>query len=93
MRPISLAEFKKMKTRLNMCQACDLSLYGRTLLPKTIGASQLINAPSMLSVPENIIQKTQAELFAFLWRNTKDKIKRKVVYDANWKTIPNYYLV
>ena len=34
----------------------------------------------MLTVPQNVIQKTQAELFAFLWRNKKDKIKRKVVY-------------
>ena len=34
----------------------------------------------MLTVPENVILKTQAELFAFLWRCKKDKIKRKVVY-------------
>ena len=55
-------------------------LYGRTLLAKTIGVSQLIYTASMLTVPENVIQKTQAELFAFLWRNKKDKIKRKVIY-------------
>ena len=115
-----------MNTRLNMWQTRDLSLYGRTLLAKTIGVSQLIYmyVASMLTVPQNVIQKMQAELFAFLWRNKKDKIKRKVVYqpladgglnfidfrmmtkslhlswigrlldgsDANWKTIPNYYL-
>ena len=63
-----------------MWQTRDLSLYGRTLLAKTIGVSQLIYTASMLTVPENIIQKTQAELFAFLWRNKKDKIKRKVIY-------------
>ena len=48
MRPISLAEFKKMKTRLNMWQTRDLSLYGRTLLAKIIGVSQLIYVASML---------------------------------------------
>ena len=34
----------------------------------------------MLTVPEPAIQKTQAELFAFLWRNKKDKIKRQIIY-------------
>ena len=69
-----------MRTQLNMWQTRDLSLYVRTLLAKTIGVSQLIYTASMLTVPENVIQKTQAELFAFLWRNKKDKIKRKVIY-------------
>ena len=34
----------------------------------------------MLTVPEPVIQKTQAELFAFLWRNKKDKLKRLIIY-------------
>ena len=47
------------------------------MLAKTVGVSQLIYAASMLTVPEVVIQKTQAELFAFLWKNKKDKIKRQ----------------
>ena len=50
------------------------------MLAKTVGVSQLIYAASMLTVPEPVIQKTQAELFAFLWRNKKDKIKRQILY-------------
>ena len=69
-----------MKTKLNIWQTRDLSLYGRSMLAKTVGASQLIYAASMLTVPETVIQKTQAELFAFLWRNKKDKIKRQIIY-------------
>ena len=34
----------------------------------------------MLSVPESIIQQVQSKLFSFLWKNKKDKIKRKVLY-------------
>ena len=34
----------------------------------------------MLTVPEPVIQKTQAELFAFLRRNKKDKIKKEIIY-------------
>ena len=55
-------------------------MYGRTLLAKTMGVSQSIYVASMLSVPEIVIQKTRFELFAFLWRNKNDEIKRNVTY-------------
>ena len=74
------SKIRKMKTKLNIWQTRDLSLYGRSILAKTVGVSQLIYAASMLTVPEPVIQKTQAELFAFLWRNKKDKIKRQITY-------------
>ena len=50
------------------------------MLTKAVGVSQLIYAASMLTVPEPVIQKTQAELFAFLWRNKEDKIRRQIIY-------------
>ncbi len=31
---------------------------------------------------ELVIRKTQAELFAFLWKNKKDKIKRRVIFQS-----------
>ena len=34
----------------------------------------------MLSVPETVIQQTQSKLFAFLWMNKRDKIKRQVLF-------------
>ena len=49
------------------------------MLAKTVGVSQLIYAASLLTVLKAEIQKTQAELFAFLWKNKKDKIKRQVI--------------
>ena len=69
-----------MKAKLNIWQTRDLSLYGRSMLAKTVGVSQLIYAASMLTVPEPAIQKTEAELFGFLWRNKKDKIKRQIIF-------------
>jgi len=50
------------------------------MLAKAVGVFQLIYAASMLTVPEPVIHKTQAELFAFLWRNKKDKRKRQIIY-------------
>jgi len=41
------------------------------MLAKAVGVSKLIYAASMLKVPEPVIQKTQAELFAFLVEEQK----------------------
>ena len=55
---------RKMKTKLNLWLSRDLTLYGKSLLANTLGVSQLVNA----------------ELFNFLWKNKKDKIKTLVMY-------------
>jgi len=44
------------------------------------GISQLVYAASMLIVAESVIKTVQENLFAFLWKNRKDKIKRMVKY-------------
>ena len=60
------SKISKMKTKLHLCIGKrDLSLHGRSMLAKTVRVSQLIYVASILTVPEPVIQKTQAELFAF----------------------------
>ena len=71
---------RKMKTKLNLWLSRDLTLYGKSLLAKTLGVSQLIYAASMLSVLTSVMKNVQTELFNFLWKNKKDKIKRLVMY-------------
>ena len=73
-------KIRKMETKLNIWLSRDLTLFGRTLLAKSLGLSQLIYTASMLSVPETAIQQTQRKLFAFLWNNKKDRIKRQVLF-------------
>ena len=73
-------KIRKMETKLNIWRSRDLTLFGRTMLAKSLGLSQLIYTASMLSVPETVIQQTQSKLFAFLWKNKRDKIKRKVLF-------------
>ena len=75
-----LSRIRKMKTRLNLWLSRDLTLYGKSLLAKTLGVSQLVYAASLLSVPNAVIKIIQTELFSFLWKNKKDKIKRAVIY-------------
>ena len=73
-------KIRKMETKLNIWLSRDLTLFGRTMLAKSLGLSQLVYAASMLSVPEAAIQQTQRKLFAFLWKNKCDKVKRQFLF-------------
>ena len=75
-----LSRIRKMKTKLNLWLSRGLTLYWKSLLAKTLGVSQLVYAASLLSVPNAVIKIVQTELFSFLWKNKKDKIKRAVIY-------------
>ena len=68
-----------MKTTLNLWQTRDLTLFGKLVLAKTFGASQLIYTASLMTVPDAVTRAAQSLLFSFLWKNKKDKIKRNVV--------------
>ena len=70
----------KMDTKLNMWQTRDLTLYGRTMLVKSLGISKIVYAASMLRVPETVVKTVQDRIFKFLWKNKKDKVKRVVMY-------------
>jgi len=73
-------KIRKMKMKLNLWLSRDLTLYGRSLLAKSLGVSQLVHVASMLSFPTSVIKDVQTELFSFLWKNKKDKVKRMVTY-------------
>ena len=64
-----LSRFRRMKTKLNLWLSRDLTLYGKSLLAKALGVSQLIYIASMLSVPETLLKSVQTQLFSFLWNN------------------------
>ena len=68
-----------METKLNIWLSRDLTLFGRTLLAKSLGSSQLIDMAFLFSVLESVIQQTQSKLFAFLWKHKRDRIKRQVL--------------
>ena len=61
-----LNRIRKMKTSLNLWLSRDLTLYGKSLLAKTLGVSQLVYAASLLSVKNAVIKVFQTELFSFL---------------------------
>ena len=73
------SKIRKMKTKLNLWQTRDLTLFGKSVLAKTLGASQLIYTASLMTVPDAVTRAAQSLLFSFLWKSKKDKIKRNVV--------------
>ena len=66
----------------NKIELMALTIYGKSLLAKALGISQPVYAASMLTVPESVVNTVQENLFAFLWKNRKDKIKRVVMYQT-----------
>ena len=62
-----------MEIKLNLWLTHDLTLFGRTILVKSPGLSQIIYSASMLSVAEPVINQTQRKLFAFYGKIKKIK--------------------
>ena len=77
-------KLKVLQTKLDMWSSRDLTLFGKVMLIKTLGISQLIYSISNLPVPTGIEDSAKIKCFKFLWRNKKNKIKRTRLYqDTN----------
>jgi hypothetical protein len=57
-----------------------LTLFGKALIIKSLGLSQIVYAVSNVNVPNEIKYTIKNKLFGFLWNNRRDKIKRESIY-------------
>ena len=57
-----------------------MTIFGRAMLIKTLGLSQLIYSASNLDVPKGIVEILRTKSFKFLWKSEKDKTKRSGFY-------------
>ena len=73
-------KIRKLQTKLDMWRSRDLTLFGKVLIIKSLGLSQLIYSASILNVPEDIASTVKTKFFSFLWKNKRDKIKRTGLY-------------
>ena len=73
-------KLRKLQTKLDMWSARSLTLFGRVLITKTLGISQIIYSASNIEVPDTIADTLKRKLFNFIWKKKKDKIKRTVLY-------------
>ena len=78
-------KLQKLQTNLDMWRARDLTLFGRVLIIKSLGLSQLVYSASNLTVPQEITPIIKTKLFNFLWKNKRDKIKRAGLYQDRGK--------
>ena len=74
------ANLRKIKTKLDMWNARDLTLFGRVVIVKALGLSRIIYSASNLDVPVGTVGTLKKKLFNFIWRNKEDKIKRTGLY-------------
>ena len=75
----------EIEANLDMWRARNLTLFGRVLITKSLGLSQLDFLASNLTVPQEITPIIKAKLFNFLWKNKRDKIKRAGLYQDREK--------
>ena len=70
----------KLQAKLDIWRSRDLTLFGKTMIIKTLGVSSLIYSASNINVPNDIAGNVKRRLFSFLWKNKRDKIKREGLY-------------
>ena len=80
------SKIRKMKTKLNLWQTRDLTIFGKSVLANTLGASQLVYPASLMTVPDAVTRAAQILLFSFLWKNKKDKIN-EMFYASHLKMV------
>ena len=78
-------KLKVLQTKHDMWSARDLTLFGKVMIIKTLGLSQLIYSASNLVVLAGIVDTVKTICFKFLWKNNKDKIKRSGLYQDTSK--------
>jgi len=68
-------KMRKLQTNLDMWRSRDLTLFGKVLIIKSLGLSQLIYSASIPNVSEEVTSTVKTKLFSFLWKNKRNKIK------------------
>ncbi len=69
----------KMQNTLRKWGKRDLTLFGKTLIIKTLVMSQIIFSATNTVTPANISKQIDSLIFSFLW-GKRDRIQRKVLY-------------
>ena len=73
-------KIQKLQIHLDMWSSRNLTLFGKVLIIKSLGLSQILYSASNTNVPKDAITTVKRKLFSFLWNKKKDKIKREGLY-------------
>ena len=72
---------QKLDIILDTWNSRNLTLFGRCLITKSLGISQLVHPLSTLDFPTQLVQAVNSSIFKFIWKNRRDKIKRKIMVE------------
>ena len=67
-------KLRKPQTKLDIWSTRSLTLFGRLLITKTLGISQIIYSASNIEVPDTLTGMLKKKLFNFVWKK-KERIK------------------
>ena len=70
------SKLDKLKRVLSVWRKRDLTLYGRSVVLKSLALSKMYYNMSVIVTPDYVIKGIESEIFNFLWKGKKDKIKR-----------------
>ena len=62
------AKIDKLSTILDLWQSRSLTLFGRSLISKSLGISQLVYSISILDTPPECIKDINSLIFRFIWK-------------------------
>ena len=85
-------KLQKLKTIFDVWNCRNLTLFGRCIITKSLGISQLVHTISSLDVPREFLGAVNSTIFKFIWKNKKDKLKRKLMildYDQGGLRAPS----
>ena len=72
-------KIRKMQTNLDIWRARNLTLFGKVMIIKSLGLSQLVYSAWTLNVPKEITPILKTKLFSYLCNNKKIKFKGKAL--------------
>lgn len=65
-------KIRKLNTKLDIWGSCKLSLFGKCLIAKTIGISQLVYSASSLDIDPDDVSKIKESIFNFIWNKKQE---------------------
>ena len=66
-------KINKLQAKLDIWRSRDVTVFGKTMIIKTLGVSSLIYSASNINVPNNIAGNVKRRLFSFLWKIKETK--------------------
>ena len=69
----------KMKRQFNIWSGRNLTIFGKILISKTFGISNLVYSMTMTNTPTYVLENAQKEINKFIWNNKPAKIRHSTL--------------